>query len=104
MDGDTALIAVDAAGMTDRDPFTAIVSIADSSGAQLEILTASLSAEAGGSAGHTFRWRPPGGGVFRMTAYLWRGTNRPVPLCDAASESVNVVDRIFPDSDSGQES
>lgn len=93
MDGDTALITVDVAGVSGQDPFTAIVRVDDSSGAQLDILTAVLKAGSGGSAGHTFRWRPPGGGVFRMTAHLWESLERPVPLCATASESINVVSR-----------
>ena len=93
MDGDTALITVDAVDVSSQDPFTAIVSVSDSSGAQLDILTEVLRAGPGGSAGCTFRWRPPGSGVFRVTAYLWESLEMPVPLCAAVSESINVVDR-----------
>lgn len=93
MDGDAALITVDAAGVSGRDPFTAIASVSDSSGAQLGILTEVLRAGPKGSASCTFRWSPPGSGVFRVTAYLWESLEVPVPLCAAVSESINVVDR-----------
>ena len=60
---------------------------------QLDILVAVLRADRTGSASHTFRWRPPSSGVFRVTACLWESMERPVPLCAAVSESVNVVDK-----------
>ena len=93
MDGDVALITIDAVDVADQDQFTAIVSVSDSSGAQLGILTEVLRAGPGGSASYTFRWRPPGSGVFRVTAYLWKSLRVPVPLCAAVSESINVVDK-----------
>ena len=91
MEGDDALIMINAVHVDGPTTFTAIANASDSSGVQLDLLTAILNVEQDGSVCHTFHWTPPCAGVFHITVYLWESLEKPVPLCAAASQSVNVI-------------
>ena len=93
MEGDAVLITVSTVRMHGTDPFTAIVQVYDSSGVRVDMLTAVLDAGPDGAAGHTFRWVPPIAGALRVTVYLWESLEKPVPLCPASSQTLNVVSR-----------
>lgn len=91
MEGDDALIVVDATHVDGPSTFAAIVNACDSSGVELDLLVATMDAKHDGSARHAFRWTPPSAGVFHITVHLWESLERPVPLCAAVTQSVNVI-------------
>lgn len=91
MEGDDALIVVDVAHVDGPYTFAAIVNASDSSGVELDLLVATLDVKHDGSARHAFRWTPPGAGMFHITVHLWESLERPIPLCAAVSQSINVI-------------